>query len=109
MEIEFFCRPDEAPKWYEYWRERAFQLVRRPRACSRDKLHLRDHDKSELAFYSTGSADIEYDFPFGLSELEGIAHRSDFDLRQHMQFSGKDLSYFDEQDSDRIRVAICPT
>jgi len=63
---------------------------------------LRDHGREELAFYSTATADIEYAFPFGISELEGIAHRSDYDLGQHMKFSGKDLSYFDEERKDRF-------
>jgi glycyl-tRNA synthetase len=66
----------------------------------RDKLHLREHDSGELAHYAAGCADVEYDFPFGRSELEGIANRTDFDLRQHMQLSGKDLRYFDDQESD---------
>ena len=67
-----------------------------------DRLRLRDHDPEELAFYSTATADIEYAFPFGISELEGIAHRGDYDLSQHMKFSGKDLSYFDEERKERI-------
>ena len=62
-----------------------------------DRLRLRDHEPDELAFYSTATADIEYEFPFGISELEGIAHRGDYDLTQHQKFSGKDLSYFDEE------------
>jgi glycyl-tRNA synthetase len=99
MEIEFFCRPGEAAKWYEYWRERRFQwyigLGMRPA-----NLHLREHDKSELAHYAAACADVEYDFPFGRSELEGIANRTDFDLRQHMQMSGKDLRYFDDQEAN---------
>ena len=66
----------------------------------RENLHLREHDKSELAHYAAGCADVEYDFPFGRSELEGIANRTDFDLRQHMQMSGKDLRFFDDQESD---------
>ena len=67
-----------------------------------DRLRLRDHDPEELAFYSTATADIEYAFPFGISELEGIAHRGDYDLKQHMKFSGKDLSYFDEEKKERF-------
>ncbi len=67
-----------------------------------DRLRLRDHDAEELAFYSTATADIEYAFPFGVSELEGIAHRGDYDLNQHIKFSGKDLSYFDEEKKERF-------
>jgi glycyl-tRNA synthetase len=96
MEIEFFCRPAEAPAWYAYWRERRFRwyigLGIKP-----ENLRLREHDDSELAHYAAACADVEYAFPFGLSELEGIANRTDFDLRQHMESSGKDLRYFDDQ------------
>jgi len=99
MEIEFFCRPADAPKWYEYWRERRFAWYI-GLGMRRENLHLREHDKSELAHYAAACADVEYDFPFGRSELEGIANRTDFDLRQHMQLSGKDLTYFDDQDTD---------
>src|SRR5262249_57191275 len=60
------------------------------------------HEAAELAFYSRATADMEYAFPFGISELEGIAHRGDYDLRQHMKFSGKDLSYFDEERKERF-------
>jgi glycyl-tRNA synthetase len=100
MEIEFFCRPDEAAQWYQFWRDRRFQWYI-THGLKSDKLRLRDHDADELAFYSTATADIEYSFPFGVSELEGIAHRGDYDLTQHQKFSGKDLSYFDEERKER--------
>jgi glycyl-tRNA synthetase len=99
MEIEFFCRSNEAPQWYEFWRKRRFDWYT-GLGMRRDNLHLREHEPSELAHYAAGCADVEYDFPFGRSELEGIANRTDFDLRQHMQLSGKDLRYFDDQESD---------
>jgi glycyl-tRNA synthetase len=99
MEIEFFCRPAEAGQWYAFWRERRFNwyltLGIRP-----ENIHLRDHAPDELAHYAAGCADVEYDFPFGRSELEGIANRTDFDLKRHMEMSGKDLSYFDDQAQD---------
>jgi glycyl-tRNA synthetase len=101
MEIEFFCRPDEASEWYRYWRDTRFQWYVW-HGLGSEKLRLRDHDADELAFYSTATADIEYAFPFGVSELEGIAHRGDYDLTQHQQFSGKDLSYFDEERKERF-------
>lgn len=101
MEIEFFCRPEEAAEWYAYWRRERFDWYVRHGLRS-DRLRLRDHDPDELSFYSTATADIEYDFPFGISELEGIAHRGDYDLTQHMKFSGKDLSYFDEETKQRF-------
>jgi glycyl-tRNA synthetase len=100
MEIEFFCHPGEAAEWYKYWRDTRFQWYTGLGLRS-EKLRLRDHDPDELAFYSTATADIEYEFPFGVSELEGIAHRGDYDLTQHQKFSGKDLSYFDEEKKER--------
>jgi glycyl-tRNA synthetase len=107
MEIEFFCRQDDAPQWYAYWRDRRFQWYL-GLGLRRDHLHLREHDQSELAHYAAGCADVEYDFPFGRSELEGIANRTDFDLRQHMQLSGKDLRYFDDQESDADKRRYLP-
>jgi glycyl-tRNA synthetase len=101
MEIEFFCRPDEAAHWYAYWRNTRFQWYV-THGLRSDRLRLRDHEAEELAFYSTATADIEYEFPFGISELEGIAHRGDYDLTQHQKFSGKDLSYFDEETKARF-------
>jgi glycyl-tRNA synthetase len=100
MEIEFFCPPSQAAEWYKYWRDRRFQWYVNLGLRS-ERLRLRDHDAKELAFYSTATADIEYEFPFGVSELEGIAHRGEYDLTQHQKFSGKDLSYFDEESKQR--------
>jgi glycyl-tRNA synthetase len=97
MEIEFFCRASESEQWYGYWRERRYRWYL-DLGMKRENLHLREHDAGELAHYAAGCADVEYDFPFGRSELEGIANRTDFDLRQHMQTSGKDLRYFDDQE-----------
>ena len=99
MEIEFFCRAADAAQWYAYWRERRYRWYL-DLGIKQANLHLREHEAGELAHYAAGSADIEYDFPFGRSELEGIAHRGDFDLRQHMQMSGKDLRYFDDQETN---------
>jgi glycyl-tRNA synthetase len=96
MEIEFFCRPENAAAWYRYWRDRRFRwytaLGLRP-----ENLTLREHEPAELAHYAAACADVEYRFPFGQSELEGIANRTDFDLKAHMEKSGKDLRYFDDQ------------
>jgi glycyl-tRNA synthetase len=96
MEIEFFCAPGEAAAWYRYWRDRRFRWYVGLGMRS-ENLRLREHDAAELAHYAAACADVEYAFPFGLSELEGIANRTDFDLKQHMQMSGKDLRYFDDQ------------
>ena len=101
MEIEFFCHPNEADRWYEYWRDARYNWYVQHGLTS-DKLRLRDHDPDELAHYAKGCADVEYDFPFGISELEGIANRTDFDLSQHQKFSGKDLTYFDDETKERF-------
>jgi glycyl-tRNA synthetase len=98
MEIEFFCHPDESLKWYEYWRELRKNWYSTLGLSSKN-LIPREQGKDELAFYSKGTTDIEYMFPFSdePQELEGVAHRGDYDLTQHAKHSGKDLSYFDEE------------
>ena len=96
MEMEFFVPPNEAQRWFEYWldeRERWYtDLGVRP-----DYLRLREHPPEELSHYSSATSDIEYLFPIGWSELEGIANRGDFDLTQHAKFSGEKLEYFDQE------------
>jgi glycyl-tRNA synthetase len=88
MEIEFFCHPNDSRKWYEYWRDRRMKWYT-DLGLAGDRLQLREHGKEELSHYSVGTADIEYAFPFlekgEFGELEGIAHRGDFDLRSHME------------------------
>ena len=101
MEIEFFCHPSEADKWYAYWRDARFQWYV-GLGLQSDKLRLREHDAAELAHYARGCADVEYAFPFGVAELEGVANRTDFDLTQHAEFSGRDLSYYDDQTKERF-------
>ena len=127
MEIEFFCHPSSSPAWYTFWRDRRYQWYLNL-GLAKDRLRLRDHHKEELSHYSCGTADIEYAFPFladgDFGELEGIAHRGDFDLRSHMEGklmrqgdnlvvelgadgkpkhrgSGKDMRYFDEATKER--------
>jgi glycyl-tRNA synthetase len=101
MEIEFFCHPSEADRWYVYWRDRRYQWYVQLGMRS-ERLHLRDHRPDELAHYARACADIEYEFPFGTSELEGIANRTDYDLTQHQKFSGKDMAYFDDETKERF-------
>lgn len=128
MEIEFFCPPEESRQWYEFWRNRRYEWYLKM-GLAGDRLRLRDHEQAELAHYSTGTADIEYSYPFlqpgEFGELEGIAHRGDFDLRSHMEGklvakdgqltleldengkpkhrgSGKDMSYFDDLTKKRF-------
>ena len=127
MEIEFFCHPDSSFKWYQYWRDRRIKWYQEL-GLAGERLRLREHAADELSHYSTGTADIEYAFPFlpagDFGELEGIAHRGDFDLRSHMEGkldpntkplqlelgpdgkpkwrgSGKDLSYRDDVTNQR--------
>lgn len=100
MEMEFFCHPSEAEKWFQFWKEERYQWYLRY-GIKKERLHLREHAKDELAHYAAGCADIEYDFPFGCSELEGIANRTDYDLKRHSEFSKKDLSYFDQGKNER--------
>ena len=94
MEIEYFCRPEDAPTKYEEWINARYQWYV-DHGIRKEKLQLRKHDDGELAHYAAGCTDVEYQFPFGWSELEGIANRTDYDLKQHAQFSGKDLQYKD--------------
>ena len=129
MEMEFFCHPGESRQWYEFWRDRRYQWYINLGITS-DNLILRDHDADELSHYSVGTADVEYAFPFldegEYGELEGVAHRGDFDLRSHMEGkltkdengqlvvetdengqptqrgSGKDLTYFDDQTREKF-------
>ncbi len=107
MEIEFFCSPDSSEAWYQFWRNRRYRWYT-DLGLKSNKLILRDHRADELAHYAKGCADVEYEFPFGVSELEGIANRTDFDLRQHMKHSGKDLQYFDDQETDAAKKRFVP-
>ncbi len=96
MELEFFCKPEDSDKFFEIWLDRRNNFYRHL-GLDPSKVRLRKHEKDELAHYSKNCTDVEYNFPFGWKELEGIAHRSDFDLRQHSAHSGKELAIFDEQ------------
>lgn len=101
MEIEYFTRPEEAEQWHQYWLEERFNWYI-GLGIKRENLRLRPHGEDELAHYACACSDVEYRFPIGWSELEGIANRSDYDLKQHMAVSGKDLTYFDEETQERI-------
>jgi glycyl-tRNA synthetase len=105
MEIEFFCHPAESMKWYQYWRDVRKRWYTQLGIKS-DRLLPREQGKDELAHYSVGTTDIEYLFPFSdePQELEGVAHRADYDLSQHQKHSGKDLTYFDEDAWERDKA-----
>jgi glycyl-tRNA synthetase len=94
MEMEYFVPPDEGPKWFEYWCEERMRWYVDLGIPAED-LRLRHHDADELSHYSAGTADVEYRFPWGFDELEGIANRTDYDLKQHAEHSGEALDFFD--------------
>jgi glycyl-tRNA synthetase len=101
MEMEYFCAPDESEKWFAYWQEQRLQWYI-DLGMTESNLRIRTHDDDELSHYSAGTVDVEYDFPWGWDELEGIANRTDFDLKQHSEHSGKDLRYFDQEANERF-------
>jgi glycyl-tRNA synthetase len=101
MEMEFFCMPGQDQQWYDYWRNTRLQWYI-DHGIKKDHLRLRDHEQSELAHYAKGCCDVEYLFPFGWSELEGIANRTDFDLKAHSEGCGKSQAYFDEESKQHI-------
>ena len=101
MEIEYFVNPRDAQKWHEYWIDKRYNWYI-GLGIKKENLRIRKHEKDELAHYAEACSDIEYQFPFGWSELEGIANRGSFDLKQHMEASGKDLTYFDETTKSRV-------
>ncbi len=100
MEMEFFVPPEDGERWFEYWcDERLRWFVEY--GIAETKLRLRPHEPEELSHYSTSTADVEFDFPWGWGELEGVANRTDFDLRAHAEHSGQDLSYYDQEHDRR--------
>ena len=109
MECEFFCKPGTDLEWFEYWRGfcRDWLLSL---GMTEENMRLRDHAKEELSFYSKATTDIEYLFPFGWGELWGIADRTDYDLKQHQEHSGKSLEYFDQEANERyIHYVVEPS
>lgn len=102
MEMEFFVRPGTDDEWWEYWKNERFRWWREELGIQPENLRIRNHEKSELSHYSKQTADIEYAYPFGTKELEGIADRTDFDLKAHMAGSGQDLRYFDPETQEHF-------
>ena len=101
MELEYFCRAEQGMELLEYWKEERLRFYENI-GIPRSKLHVLTVPDEERAFYSKGTYDIEYDFPFGRQELEGVAYRTDYDLSQHQKASGKSLEYFDEETKQRF-------
>jgi glycyl-tRNA synthetase len=100
MELEFFVPPDEGTKWFEYWLDERMRWYT-DLGMPTDLLRLRHHDPDELSHYSAGTADVEFLYPWGWGELEGIANRTDFDLNAHAKASGERLEYFDQASGER--------
>ncbi|MBR0189171.1 MAG: glycine--tRNA ligase [Clostridia bacterium] len=99
MELEFFCKPNTDLEWFKYWKDYCHKFLL-DLGLKDEHLRLRDHDPEELAFYSKATTDFEFLFPFGWGELWGIADRTDYDLGQHVKFSGKDLTYYDQDTNE---------
>ena len=100
MELEFFCEPGTDMEWFHYWRQFCIDWLIKL-GIKEDEMRARDHDQEELSFYSKGTTDIEFKFPFGWGELWGIASRTDYDLSQHQKVSGEDMTFFDDEKHER--------
>ena len=101
MELEFFCKPGTDLEWFAYWKEFCKNWLI-GLGMKEENLRLRDHSPEELSFYSAGTTDIEFLFPFGWGELWGIADRTDYDLKQHMEHSNVDMTYLDQETSEKF-------
>ena len=105
MEMEFFCKPGEDLKWFDYWKQYCLNFVD-SLGIKEENLRYRDHEQAELAFYSKATTDIEYLFPFGWGEIWGIADRTDYDLKRHIEHSGEALDYLDPETNEKY-VPYC--
>jgi len=106
MELEFFVAPDDEERWFEYWLDQRLNWYTSSLGIKKGSLRLRPHEKTELAHYAKGCSDVEFLFPFGWSELEGIANRTNFDLSQHAKFSGKKIEYFDDLSGQKFVPSV---
>jgi glycyl-tRNA synthetase len=105
MEMEFFVEPGTDDEWFAYWVEQRLQWFL-DLGVRKEMLRIRPHEPDELAHYAKAASDIEYEFPFGWSELEGIANRTDFDLKAHQEASGQDMTYFDQEKDTRYHPYV---
>jgi len=108
MEMQFFIHPSEDEKWFEHWKEARFEYYKKL-GIRGNKLRFHQHGPDELAHYAKIAFDIEYEFPFGWKELEGVHNRTDYDLKRHIEFSGKDLSYLDDVKKERFIPYVIET
>jgi glycyl-tRNA synthetase len=106
MEMEFFVKPGTEDEWFDYWREERMRWYTDRLGVNSANLRFYDHPQEDLAHYSKATTDVEYQYPFGWGELEGVASRTDFDLRQHAEYSGKDLTFFDEETRERYKPYV---
>ena len=102
MELEFFVKPGTDDEWFDYWRTERMRWWTEDIGIRQENIRLRDHEQSELSHYSKQTSDFEYRYPFGVRELEGVADRTDFDLKAHMAGAGSDLSYYDDETQERF-------
>ena len=105
MEIEYFCKKEDENEWFDFWVNKRMEWYKGI-GIPEEKLRLREHEENELAHYASKTVDIEFDYPWGWGELEGIANRGSFDLSSHESNSGKDLSYFDSETNEKIAPVV---
>ncbi len=105
MEIEYFCKKENENEWFDFWVNKRLEWYKEI-GIPEEKLRLREHEENELAHYASKTVDIEFDYPWGWGELEGIANRGSFDLSSHESSSGKDLSYFDSETNEKIAPVV---
>ncbi len=105
MEIEYFCKKENENEWFDFWVNKRLEWYKGI-GIPKEKLRLREHEENELAHYASKTVDIEFDYPWGWGELEGIANRGSFDLSSHESSSGKDLSYFDSETNEKIAPVV---
>ena len=108
MEMQYFCRPDDAPRLFEEWKAERMRW-HRELGLPAERLRFREHAENERAHYAAAATDVEFEFPFGWKELEGIHNRTDYDLRRHTEYSGKKLEYFDDMTSERFVPYVVET
>jgi glycyl-tRNA synthetase len=108
MEMQFFVKPGDDGQWFEYWREQRLEYYVKL-GIRKEKLRFHPHEKEELAHYAKAACDVQYEFPFGWQELEGIHNRTDFDLKRHQEFSGKSMLYFDDATNEKYLPYIIET
>ena len=109
MEMQYFVKPGTDGEWFEHWREQRMRWYLEDVGLRKERLRFHEHGPDELAHYAKAAFDIEYEFPFGWKELEGIHNRTDFDLKRHQEYSGKKLEYYDDESKDRYVPFIIET